>query len=55
MINIQAQDTSGNWRTYATTLNNPQQIRQRMNELQRQYPNYRIRAVDMNGSIVDIL
>jgi hypothetical protein len=55
VINIQAQDSSGNWRTYAVTNNNPQQIRVRMEEIKRQYPNYRVRAVDNFGVVVDIL
>ena len=53
---IQAQDISGNWRTYSVTVNqNSQRILDEMRSLQRQYPNYRIRAIDENGRVIDIL
>lgn len=54
-IHIQAQDTSGNWRTYHITLNQPQRILQEMQALKSRYPDYRVRAVDENGRVVDIL
>lgn len=54
-IEIQAQDTTGNWRTYHTTSNNTQRILSEMKTLQSRLPNFRIRAVDANGRVVDIL
>jgi hypothetical protein len=54
-VEIQAQDTTGNWRTYHVTDSNSQRILQEMKTLQERLPNYRIRAVDQNGRIVDIL
>jgi hypothetical protein len=54
-VQIQAQDTSGNWRTYLNVINQSQRIYSEMRSLQSRYPNYRIRAVDQNGRIVDIL
>lgn len=55
-VAIQAQDTTGNWRTYSITLNQSQQILQEMKSLQSRYPKYRIRAVDHEtGRVVDIL
>lgn len=54
-IDIQLQDLSGNWRTFGQTVNNSQQILQEMKNLQSRYPNQRVRAVDQNGRIVDIL
>jgi hypothetical protein len=54
-VQIQAQDTSGNWRTYLNVMNQSQRILSEMRSLQSRYPNYRIRAVDQNGRIVDIL
>lgn len=54
-IEIQAQDTNGNWRTIAITMNNPQQITSRMREVSNTYPNYRVRAIDGNGRVIDIL
>jgi hypothetical protein len=52
---IQAQDTSGNWRTYLVVQNNSQRILSEMRSLQSRYQNYRIRAVDENDRVIDIL
>lgn len=54
-VEIQAQDTTGNWRTYHVTDTSSQRILAEMKSLQQRYPNYRVRAVDQNGRIVDIL
>ena len=54
-VQIQVQDQSGTWRTYLNTQNNSQLILMRMKELQRQFPNFRIRAVDQQGKVLDIL
>jgi formamidopyrimidine-DNA glycosylase len=54
-VQIQLQDIMGNWRTYNITLNNSQMILSEMTQLANQFPGQRVRAVDMNGKIVDIL
>jgi len=54
-IEIQVQDASGMWRTYQITMNIPQMIIARMEELKRQFPDRRIRAIDQHGRVVDIL
>ena len=54
-VQIQLQDIMGNWRTYNITLNNSQMILSEMTQLANQFPGQRVRAVDMNGRIVDIL
>lgn len=54
-ISIQAQDLDGIWRTYRNVQNTSQRIFAEMADLQRQFPNFRIRAVDYNGRVVDIL
>lgn len=54
-VQIQLQDTTGNWRTYHVTLNNSQMILSEMRQLASHFPNQRVRAVDMDGKIVDIL
>ena len=54
-IDIQLQDTTGVWRTYVNTLNNSQRILSEMRSLQSRFPTYRVRAVDQNGRVVDIL
>jgi len=54
---IQAQDTSGNWRTYHVTqaTGNMQRVLSEMKSLKRQFPEYRIRTIDDDGRVVDIL
>lgn len=54
-IDIQTQDKSGNWRTHASTLNDPQLIRARMGELKNQFPDQRVRAIDENGRLIDLM
>lgn len=54
-IEIQLQDITGNWRMYGITINNSQMIVASMRQLAEQFPNQRVRAVDSNGRIVDIL
>jgi hypothetical protein len=54
-IQIQAQDTTGNWRTYLIVMNQSQRILSEMRSLQSRYPDYRIRAIDSDGRVVDIL
>lgn len=55
MIEIQVQDETGNWRTYSYTQNIPTLYRDGMRQLQWQFPDARIRAIDSNGRVVDIL
>lgn len=54
-VSIQAQDPSGIWRTYNRVPYNLQLIVKAMRDLRRQYPNFRIRAIDRDERIVDIL
>ena len=55
-IQIQAQDPRGNsWRTYDTSIDNEQQILYKMKMLQKAKKDYRIRAVDSKGKLVDML
>jgi hypothetical protein len=54
-IHIQAQDQSGMWRTYHTTINQSQKILIEMQNLKNRYPDFRVRAVDDNGRLVDLL
>ena len=55
MVQIQLQDSTGNWRTYHVTNNIPAMIISGMRQLKGQYPDHRVRAVNENGSLVDIL
>jgi hypothetical protein len=54
-VDIQLQDTTGNWRTFATTFNNSQMILIRMKELKDRYPDKRVRAIDKQGRLVDMM
>ena len=54
-VEIQLQDESGNWRTYLITINNSQMIHLRMKELKNQHPDRRVRALDSNGRLVDMI
>lgn len=49
-VEIQAQDTTGNWRTYHTTnTNNPQLVLAEMKSIKSQFPDFRVRALDRTG------
>jgi len=50
-VEIQMQDSSGNWRTYQITNNQPLAILTAMKELRWQFPDARIRAIDQNGRL----
>ena len=52
-VEVQLQDSSGNWRTVAVTVNVCAMIRRRMEEVQRQFPGVRVRAVDRDGRLFD--
>ena len=55
-VEIQVLDISNNWRTYNIVTNtNPAMIRSAMEGLRWQFPERRIRAVDNNGRLIDIL
>jgi hypothetical protein len=54
-VYIQAQDNSGMWRTYSVIMNHPQRILAEMRSIQSRYPGYRVRAVDQNDRVLDIL
>lgn len=54
-IQVQVQDDTGNWRTYQITTNNSQMIRSAMRQLKTQFPDNRVRAVDMDGRLVDMM
>lgn len=55
MIDIQVQDLFGNWRTISVVQNFSQTITMEMKAISSRYPDKRVRAVDENGRIVDIL
>ena len=54
-VEVQAQDTSGIWRTFSVVVNNPQRILMEMKSIAARYPTYRVRAVDRAGRLIDNL
>ena len=55
-IDIHVQDESGNWRTYNSIMqNNSLLIIMSMRNLKDKFPDKRVRAVDQDGRIIDIL
>jgi hypothetical protein len=54
-IEIQVQDETGNWRTYTITQNISALVLSAMKSLKEQFPEQRVRAVDGNGRLVDLL
>ena len=55
-VEIQAQDITGNWRTYHITNNtNSQIVLAEMRSLKSGYPDLRVRAVDRGGRLIDLL
>jgi hypothetical protein len=55
-IHIQVQDVGGNWlTTLVTSTNHDQYIRSLMTQAQRGHPGKRVRAIDADGCVIDIL
>jgi hypothetical protein len=52
---IERQDASGVWRRVSTTRNDLQYILKRMQEVKASFPHMRVRAVDDDGKLIDIL
>jgi hypothetical protein len=55
MIEIQVQDTTGNWRTYSVTQNISALVINAMKSLKGRFPDQRVRAVDGSGRLVDLI
>ena len=55
MIEIQVQDTTGNWRTYTITQNISAMIIEAMRSLKWQFPEQRVRAVEQSGRLIDMI
>jgi hypothetical protein len=54
-VNIQYQDVTGSWYTVSSCLNEGFYIIEAMKSASNFYPGCRIRAIDENGRIVDLL
>ena len=55
MADIQVQDTTKMWRTVERVQLNLQRIGYELQAIQRRYPDRRVRAVDNNGRLIDLL
>lgn len=54
-IQVDIGNPAGSWRTLNTVMNYPQYIAHAMKQLANMNPGKRIRAVDENGRLVDML
>lgn len=54
-VQIQADFGTGNWRTVSNVMNNAQYIANAMKSVSKMHPTKRIRAVDANGRLVDMM
>ncbi|CAN1544573.1 hypothetical protein MCEMIH15_01902 [Caulobacteraceae bacterium] len=54
-IRIQADYGNGSWRTLNTVMNNSQYIAHAMKSVAKMHPKKRVRAVDSDGRLVDML
>ena len=54
-VQIQFQDLTGNWMTVRITQNNSQMIIMAMRDVKQIYPDKRVRAVDADGRLLDML
>jgi len=54
-VQIQFQDLTGNWMTVRITQNNSQMIIIAMRDVKQIYPDKRVRAVDADGCLLDML
>ena len=54
-VEIQVQDLSGNWRTYSITQNVSALVQSAMKSLKDQFPEKRVRAIDGNRRLVELL
>ena len=53
-VYIEVQEQSGNWQRGGMTNNQPMEINVRLNEAQARNGGRRVRAVTINGQLVDI-
>jgi len=55
LANIQIQDYSKLWITVSRVVSNLQRIGYELRAIQSRYPDRRVRAVDNNGRLIDLL
>jgi hypothetical protein len=55
LVNIQIQDYSKNWVTVSRVFNNLQRIAFELRSVQSRYSDRRVRAVDDDGRLIDLV
>jgi hypothetical protein len=55
LVNVQIQDYSKNWLTVSRVVNNIQRIAFEIRSVQSRYPDRRVRAVDKEGRLIDLV
>ena len=54
-VSVQIQDYGKNWITVSNVVNDLQRIGFELRSVQSRYPDRRVRAVDQNGRLIDLL
>jgi hypothetical protein len=54
-VDIQILDYSKTWRTIVRSVGNLQVVEMELQSVQRRYPDRRVRAVDSQGRLIDLL
>ena len=54
-VDIQFEDRSGVWVTVSNVIHNLQRIGLELRSIASRYPGRRVRAVDKNGQLIDLL
>ena len=54
-VTIQVQEGVAHWRNIKSIINNTGMIAMSMMEVSQMYPQYRVRAVDQNGRLLDMI
>jgi hypothetical protein len=54
-IRIEIRDLSGTWAQIDTCLNQPQMIAMALKQAKERFPDRTVRAVNLNGQLVDML
>lgn len=55
LVTIQVQEGVAHWRNIKSIVNNTGMISMSMMEVSQMYPQYRVRAVDQNGRLLDMI
>ena len=54
-VQVQINDQTGNWQTVANVVNNSQRIEFELRSVKSRYPERRVRAIDEDGRLIDLI